>query len=274
VSAEKVSSSIVSVDSLHFSGDLVDTHHGSWNMVASGLVYGETEPAMVMARGTGTYQDSNVDVVSDYGYAKTSQAHIEWGKDGARVAYGLQTGDTSLGLYGVFGQDIHATGHIVIEADATIETLGAVEMADFSHYLVDVAEDAHTLFELVPAWAIDYLPVGTNVTGDMRVKAWGDNGQLPQAVITLRDGTVVIPQHAKVHGTNARITIPDGKYEINGNYQSPTASAVFDSVGWFAWRRGAARFSSDSYYVSDTGTETEFTGDLVWKPGTSPVPNF
>ena len=274
VSAEKVSSSFVSVESLHLSGDMVDTHHGSWNMVANGLVYGKAEPVMVMARGAGTYKDSNVDVVSDYGYAKTTRAHVEWGKDGARVAYGMQTGDTSLGLYGVFGKDNHATGHIVIEADATIESFGAIKLADVSHYLVDVADDAHTLFDLVPVWVLEYLPNGTNVVGDMRVKAWGDNGQLPQAVITLRDGTVVIPQHAQIRGTNARITIPDGKYEINGNYQSTTASAEFDSVGWFAWRRGAARFSSDSYYVSDTGTETEFTGDLVWKPGTSPVPEF
>ena len=268
--AQTVQTSAVNVDSLRLQGKILQQEmplQGLWNLFAQDIRYGEREPVVVMASGNAQYDQGDVTVHSDYGLVLSDTGRIEWKKDGLDVFYGIFTSQSTLYLNALFGP----TGHFRVEADATLKTYS---LNDFKHYLIDVADDAHTLFALVPSFVTEYLPNGTTTQGAMRVKAWGENGELPQAIITLDNGTFVVPSHAKVYQTYAKITVPDGTYDIYGNYESLTAKAQFDSSGWFAWRRGAARFTSDTYYVSDTGTETEFTGELVWKPGTSVVPKL
>ena len=270
IDAQNVKTSAVNADTVRLQGKVVQQQMplmGSWNLFAQNIRYGEREPIVVMASGNAEYNQGDVSIHSDYGLVVCDMARIEWKKDGLEAFYGLFTSQSILRLEALFGP----TGHFRLEADATLKTYS---LNDFKHYLIDVADDAHTLFGLMPSFVTNYLPNGTTTQGAMRVKAWGENGELPQAIITLDNGTFIVPNHAKVYQAYAKITIPDGTYDIYGNYESLTAKAEFDSSGWFAWRRGAARFTSDSYYVSDTGTETEFTGELVWKPGTSPVPKL
>jgi len=268
--AQNIEYGAVNVDSVRLQGKSpkpLQEPDGSWNLFAKGIRYGERDPIVVMATGNARYEQGDVSVHSDYGYMSTDAAHVEWKQDGLDALYGWVTGKSSLRFNALFGP----TGHFRLESDATLKTYS---LNDFNYYSIDVADDAHTLFALLPSFVTEYLPNGTSTHGTMRVKAWGQNGELPQAILTLDNGTFVVPNHATIYGTYAKITVPDGTYDVYGTYQSQNAQAQFDSSGWFAWRRGAARFTSDSYYVSDMGTETEFTGELTWKPGTLPVPHI
>jgi hypothetical protein len=268
------------VGALSLTGTMDDLEHGTWSLLARDVTYGSYRPLMVMAHGDAAFEEHETRIVSDFGYMSTDVAHVEWAKDGMVARYNLETFATKFNLDGAFGEATvlsseGVTGRLFVDVDATLESFpGLVGLDDLDHYVFDVQDDAATLFALVPEQYAAYLPNGTRVEGAMRIKAWGDNGELPQAVITLDDGTVDVPLYARVYQTTAKLEIPGGDYEIAGRYQSPTANAEFESVGWFAWRRGAARFTSDSYYVSDTGTETEFSGELVWKPGKKIFPSL
>lgn len=254
-------------------GEIGDLEHASWTLLAQNVVYGSYRPLVVMAHGTAVFEDSEATIVSNFGHVSTDVAHIEWGEQGLMVQYDRKTLDAVFRLDSAFGRDT-PTGHLLIDVDATLGSFMAVGLTDFNHYAIDIQDDASTLFALVPKRIAAHFPNGTSVVGTMRIKAWGDNGELPKATITLTDGTVVVPAFARVYETTGKIEIPNGDYEITGKYQSATAQAEFESIGWFAWRRGAARFTSDTYYVSDTGTETEFSGELVWKPGKKVFPSL
>lgn len=111
--------------------------------------------------------------------------------------------------------------------------------------------------------------MGIDVTGQLDLVVRGGGPTLPQANLTLTDGTINRPETSqRVSDSNGIVRLPSGDYMLTGQYHSSTTNARFSSEGSLVVSPSSIEGDSYTRYHTDTGTWDRINTWFEWEWGT------